>query len=258
MKNFLIGFFLTISAILFPAILMSGCSTATGPAEAYPDETPQQIFANGKESLQDKNFSEAVKRFEALDVQYPYGQLTETAQLYLIYAYYMKEEYALSVVTADRFIRLHPTNPHLDYAYYLRGIANYHQNLGFIERIFTINLATRDLTQIQKSYRDFNELLIRFPRSPYAASAHQYMVYLRNVLANHDLQVAQFYYQRKAYVAAVNRASEVILHYQGAPAVKEALILQVKAYHQLKLNKLESDAMKVLQYNYSDVSVHFE
>lgn len=228
---------------------LAACSTTPGASEAYKDETPQQIYQHGKTALQDKSYTESIKRFEALDVQYPFGTETENAQLYLIYAYYMKEDYAMSVSAADRFIRLHPTNPHVDYAYYVRGIADYYQNLGIIERLFKIDLATRDLTQIEKSYNDFDELTTRFPRSYYTPPANQYMVYLRNLMADHELEIAQYYYDRKAYLAAANRASNVVAHYEGAPAVTHALVLMVYAYHQLGATQSEKEALAVLRYN---------
>ena len=244
MKKFLIVLLASL------AVFLVACSTAIGPSEAYKNETPQQIFQKGKVALQDKSYSEAIKRFEALDVQYPFNSETEQAQLYLIYAYYMKEEYAMAVASADRYIRLHPTGEHADYAYYMRGMANYYQNLGVVEKMFSVDLATRDFTQIQKSYRDFNELIARFPHSQYAPAAHQFMVYLRNLMADHELQVAQYYYDRGAYVAAANRASNLVAHYQGAPAVLEGLRLMIKSYQQLGMTKLAQDAEAVLQYNY--------
>jgi outer membrane protein assembly factor BamD len=249
-----------ISLSLFSLLLsslLSGCASSTDPADMYKDETPQQIYKTGVDELRNNSFGEAAKRFEALDVQYPFNSETEQAEFYLIYAYYMKEDYALSVAAADRFIRLHPTNPNVDYAYYMRGLADYYQNLGLLERFFTIDLATRDLTQIQKSYADFNELVTRFPNSRYAPSAHQYLVYLRNVMAKHQLEVAQYYYSRGAYVASANRASDVVAHYQGAPAVVDALVLMIKSYHKLGLTKQEQDATRVLQYNYPDKKISF-
>lgn len=229
---------------------LTACGSATDPSEAYKGETQQQIYQAGKVSLQDKNYSEAIKRFEALDVQYPFGSNTESAQFYLIYAYYMKDEHALSVAAADRFIRLHPTNPHVDYAYYMRGLANYYQNLGLIERFFAIDLATRDLTQIQKSYRDFNDVTRQYPNSIYAPSAHQYTVYLRNIMAAHELHVANYYYERKAYLAAANRANDLVLHFEGAPSTEGALVVMAKSYHELGLTKMEQDALAVLRSNY--------
>lgn len=237
------------------AALLTACSTTTDPADAFKGESPQQIYLRGKAALKSKNYSDAIKRFEALDVQYPYGEETESAQLYLIYAYYMKEEYVLSVAAADRFIRMHPTNPNVDYAYYMRGVADYYQNLGILERVFSIDLAKRDLFQIRKSYSDFNDLTLRFPQSIYTPAAHQYMVYLRNVLADHELHVAEYYYNRRAYVAAVNRASGLVAHYQGAPTGQHGLALMVKGYNQLGMSRHRDDALRVLQYNYPNAKV---
>lgn len=228
---------------------LGACSNTNDPSEMYKDQTAQQIFKNGKDALRDKNYSEAIKRFEALDVQYPYGRETELAQLYLVYAYYMKEEYSLSTLTADRFIRLHPTNPYVDYALYMKGIADYYQNLGVLERLFAVDIATRDLAQIQKAYQDFNVLITRFPYSKYTPPAYQYMVYLRNVLADHQFQVAQFYFRRQAYVASANRASFLIAHYQGAPSVMPALIVLSQSYQQLGMTKEEQDTLSVINYN---------
>jgi len=246
------------SALVVLAALISSCSTSSDPADAYKGESAHQIYIKGKTALQDKSYSEAIKRFEALDIQYPYGGETESAQLYIIYAYYMKEEYTLAVAAADRFIRLHPTNPNVDYAYYMRGVSNYYQNMGILERMFIVDLATRDLTQIQKSYNDFNELVTRFPNSRYAPSAHQYMIYLRNVMANYQLHVGQYYYNRKAYVASANRASILVAQYQGAPSVVDGLVLMAKSYRKLGLTKSEQDTVAVLKYNYPNVTIDYD
>jgi outer membrane protein assembly factor BamD len=235
--------------LLLVIFALSACTTPTGPSEAYQGQTPGEIYKYGKTALQEKNYSEAIKRFEALDVQYPFGTQTESAQLYLIYAYYMKEDYALSISAADRFIRLHPANPQVDYAYFMRGLANFYQNLGIIERVFTIDLATRDITQLEKAFADFSMVVNRFPDSVYAAPADQYLIYLRNMLANHELHVANFYYGRKAYVAAADRASDVVAHYQGAPAVANALNLLANAYQQLGMKTLEQQTLKLMHYN---------
>lgn len=254
MKKMLIS----MSLVSLMAGFLPACSTTTEPSEAYKDETPKQIYLKGKEALQDKSYAEATKRFEALDVQYPFGPETESAQLYIIYSYYQKDDYALASAAAERFIRIHPGNPNIDYAYYMRGLSDYYQNLGVLERFFNVDLAKRDLSQVQKSYIDFSELVIRFPNSRYASAAHQYMVYLRNVLANHELEVAQYYYERKAYVASANRASGVVAHYQGAPAVVDALVLMVKSYQKLGLGKQEQDALAVLKYNYPYTKVDLQ
>jgi hypothetical protein len=132
----------------------------------------------------------------------------------------------------------------------MRGLSSYYQNMGVFERLFSVDYATRDLTQVKKAFNDFSELETRYPESPYAPAAHQYMIYLRNVLANHQIEVAQFYFNRQAYVAAANRASMVVEHYQGAPVVPDALVIMVKSYHQLRQTDLENQALQVLSYNY--------
>lgn len=253
MKKFLI---MTTLACMLTTFL-SSCATTSDkdPSQAYKGESPKAIYIKGRDALRDSNYSIAVKRFEALDVQYPFGKETEKAQLYLIYAYYMKDEYALASAAADRFIRIHPASEHVDYAYYMRGLANYNKNIGLMERTFGGDLAKRDLDHIKKSFTDFRLLTKRFPRSYYAPSAHQYMVYLRNILARHEFEVAQYYYKTQAYVAAANRASRVVANYQGAPVVVNALVLMAKSYNKLGMTKAAQEALLVLKYNYPKMNV---
>lgn len=233
-----------------PLVLLNGCASSKDPAEAFKGENSVQIFQRGEDALRKRNYSEATKRFEALEVQYPLEPRTQIAELHIIYAYYMSSDYASAEAAADRFIHSHPTNPHIDYAYYMQGLSNYYHNLGVFERIFTVDIATRDLEQIKKSYAHFATVVRLFPDSRYAPSAHQYMIYLRNVIADHELEVAQYYYSRKAYVAAVNRANTVVRHFQGATAVPEALVLMVRSYRALHELELANDTLAVIQYNY--------
>jgi outer membrane protein assembly factor BamD len=238
------------SLILFSFMLLAACSTTSDPADSYPGQTGQQIFQGGEDSLRDHNYAEAIKRFEALDAQYPFDPNTQTAQLHIIYAYYMNGDYPSAEAAADRFIHLHPTSPHNDYAYYMRGLSNYYQNMGVFERLFAVDFATRDLTQIKKSYNDYATLERNYPNSAYAPAAHQYMIYLRDVLANHQMEVGQYYFSRRAYVASANRASLVVEHYEGAPVVPDALVMMAKSYYQLHLGDQLNQTIEVLQYNY--------
>lgn len=243
-----------MNKLLLPLLLLyfvlTGCSTTTDPAEMYRGESPEYIFAKGESALRKKRWDEAIKRFEALDVQYPYGPLTEIAQLQIIYAYYRSGDYPSAECAADRFIQAHPTSCYVDYALYLRGLSYYYQNLGVFERLFTVDLATRDLCQIKKAFNDFSQIYFNYPNSCYAPAAHQYMVYLRNILANHELNVACYYFSREAYVAAANRASTVVRNFQGAPAVPQALVIMVRSYRRLGLQQNANEALEVLQLNY--------
>jgi outer membrane protein assembly factor BamD len=239
-----------VPVLIAVPLFLNACSTVTDPAETYKGETPQHIFDSGEDALRDKNYSEAVKRFEALEVQYPLERNTQIAELHIIYAYYMSEDFASAESAAERFIHSHPTSPHVDYAYYMQGLSSYYQNLGVFERLFAVDLSTRDLAQIKKSFNAFATIVKFYPNSAYAPAAHQYMIYLRNVIANYELQIGQYYYSRKAYVAAADRANNVVKNFQGAEAVPDALVLMVKSYRALHLTESAAESMKVLQYNY--------
>lgn len=246
--------FLTYITLLVTISLLSACKSSYSAAEAYRNETACQIFQKGEQSLRKKSYSEATKRFEALLVQYPLNCDTELAALHVIYAYYMANDYASAEISADRFIHLYPTSPHAGYAYYMRGLANYFQNLGLFERLFAVNLATRDLTQIKKSFIDFSHVVNCYPCSPYAPAAHQYMIYLRNILADYQIGIAEYYLKRKAYVAAANRANIVVRYYQGTPSVLQALAIMIKSYHALQMCQLEQDTRTVFHYNFPSLN----
>ncbi len=229
---------------------LSGCSTAPGPSSAYPGESATHIFEKGETAMRDHSYQQAVKRFEALNAQYPFSANSEKAQLYLIYAYYKNDDYTLSADASDLFVQLYPESDHVDYAYYMRGEANYFQKMGVFERAFSVDLATRDLTQIKKSYDDFSKVVHDFPNSRYAASAHQYMLHLRNILAAHEVTVAQYYFDRQAYVAAANRASLVVRHYEGSPSIPAALRMMLASYRALHLTQNVEDVEAVLRFNH--------
>lgn len=245
---------ITVVGWILTTFMLAACSTVTDPAETYKGESPTYIFQKGEKSLAEKSYTDAIKRFEALEVQYPFGHDTEIAELHLIYAYYMSSDYASSEAAADRFVHAHLASPHVDYAYYMRGLANYYQNLGIFERLFAVNLATRDLTQIKKSFIDFSHVVRFYPNSCYAPAAHQYMIYLRNILADYQMGVAQYYFQRKAYVAAADRANIIVRHYQGTPVVPQALAMMIKSYRALQLTQLEQDTLAVFRYNYPSLN----
>lgn len=235
-------------------VVLASCASKIGPAEAYKGETPRQIFEAGEQDMVKGDYTEAIKRFEALDVQYPVEAEAELAEVHLIYAYYRKEEYQMAVAAADRFIRVHPMSQYTDYAYLMKGLSDYYQNQGALDRIFAVDLAKRDVAPVKKAYADFSMIVERFPNSRYAPAAYQYMIYYRNLLARHQLQLAQFYYERKAYVATINRAELVIKHYEGSPSVPQALVLMKKSYRELHYTKQENEMLALLEYNYPNSS----
>lgn len=231
---------------------LGACASETDPAQLYKDQTAEQIFRDGENAMLKGQYDKAIKHFEALDARYPFGEHTQQGQLDMIYTYYQQNDYPSALAAADQYIRLYPRGPHTDYAYYMRGIIEFEENHGVIERHLHIDFSKRDLTGLHSAYLDFNQLLQFFPDSSYAPDARQRMIYIRNIFAQHQLQVAEFYFARKAYVAAINRATEVVQHYQETPVVPDALALMVKGYRALNFNQEAQDTLKTLKLNYPD------
>lgn len=250
MAQKIIRFFL-VSCIL----ALSACASTFDPADAYKDMSAKEIFEEGQKNLTNNYYTDALQYFETYDARYPFGEDIEQVQLSVIYAYYAKNDTASSLAAADRFIHLHPAGEHVDYAYYMRGLSNYMSNIGTLDKYLPIDLSTRDLTGAKKSFLDFSDLVHRFPKSKYVPDAQQHMIFLRNILARHEYNVALFYYKHEAYLASANRANDVIQHYQGAPIVPTAMVLMIKSYHQLGLEELASDATKILELNVAEIPV---
>jgi len=212
----------------------------------------EELYKRGIEALNDNNWGRAVGAYKALQTRYPFGRYTEQSMVDLSYAYFKIGEPENALSTLDRFIRTYPTHPNVDYAYYLKGLVNYEQNQGFLERIMPDRVRDRDQSMARDSFLDFSELLRRFPDSRYVPDARQRMIFLRNNLAAYEISVAQYYLRRKAYVAAVNRARYALETYPNTPEMSEALIVLVKAYKALNLPELEEGSMTVLALNYPD------
>ncbi|MGH8752255.1 MAG: outer membrane protein assembly factor BamD [Burkholderiales bacterium] len=239
------------SLTLIVCLLLNGCflfsdkeDTATIPAS--------ELFAKAKDDMNDGNYEQAIKKFEVLESRYPYGKYAEQAQLEVAYAYYKSEDAASTVAACDRFIKLHPSHPSVDYAYYLKGLANYNENLGLVANIVREDIAERDPKTARESYDTFKELTTRFPGSRYAEDAGARARFLLNSLAQHELYVARYYMQRKAYVAAANRAQAVLQSYPQSPAIEEALLIMVQAYDAMGVVQLRDDAERVLRHNFPD------
>lgn len=240
---------------LWGALLGGGCSWfGKDEPDAREDlnATEQLLYRNVQRSLRSGNYQQAIQALEALEARFPFGRYAEQAQLELIYAHYMSFNPEAARSSADRFIRLHPQNPNVDYAYYLKGLASYHKNRGTLDRLFSTDISKREMSSAREAYADFAELLSRFPDSPYAPDARKRMIYLRNLMAAHELHIANFYMERGAYVAAANRARFVIENYSKADGVPDALALLVEANYKLGLDDAANDALQVLAVNFPD------
>ncbi len=236
--------------IILVCVLLAGCSFFSSKDDEIENWSAERLYDEGKDALDSDYFTRAIELYEKLQARYPFGRYAQQAQLDLAYAYYKQEESASAIAACDRFIKLYPTHSNVDYAYYLKGLSNFNQGKGFAQRFLPVDSAQRDPGAALQSFRDFTELVKRFPHSRYVADAQQRMMYLRNVLAQHEVNVANYYMRREAYVAAANRARHVVENYQRVPVMPEALLIMVKAYRVLELNDLADDALRVLELNY--------
>ncbi|WP_281648540.1 outer membrane protein assembly factor BamD [Parendozoicomonas sp. Alg238-R29] len=236
--------------VLAFTVLLAACSS--NEVKVPESLTEAELYQQSSEQLENKNYSGAVDTLRALESRYPFGPFAEQAQLDLIFAYYKSLEPEASRASAERFIRLHPQNPSVDYAYYMRGLASNTADLGLIERYVPVDMSRRDPGQARQSFNEFAELLRRFPDSRYAPDARQRMVYLRNRLSRYELHAADYYMKRKAYVAAINRGRYIVDHLQGTPVVEEALGIMVEGYQHLGLNQPAEEALLVLKTNFPE------
>lgn len=204
------------------------------------------LLTAGEKAMHAKNYDQAEKFFEAIRTRFPFDPLTKRALLDSMYVDVKNEKPALALSAAETYIRLYPRDPHVDYAYYMKGMASFSKDVNWFQSIFRVDLTSRDLSHFKSAFRDFNTLVRLYPRSCYAAEARLRMAFIRNAIAEHTLQIAQFYFDRDAYVAAVNRAQTVVLHYQGAPQVEDALVLLVKAYDKLGMHQQAKQSQRLL------------
>ncbi len=241
-------------------LLISGCSSlpffgddadpATPSASEEDTTTEQELYRTAQQGLRSGNYDEAIKRLQLLESRFPFGRYGEQAQLETIYAHFMAFDADQARTAADRFIRLHPQHPKVDYAYYIKGLAAYNKDRGLLDRLLPTSLAKRDPGAARESFEDFSELIRRHPDSPYAADARQRMLFLRNVLAQSEVEVARYYVRRGALIAAANRGRYVAENYPQTPATADALAIMVEAYTRLGQADLANDALRVLDLNY--------
>ncbi|HXK57053.1 MAG TPA: outer membrane protein assembly factor BamD, partial [Gammaproteobacteria bacterium] len=240
---------LRISAGILLALLLPACSLLPEQIDETKDWSAQKFYKEASASMAEGDYEQAIKYYESLESRFPFGQYAVQSQIDVAYAYYKDGKPESAIAAADRFIKLHPRNPHVDYAYYLKGLVNFNRNLGFLQRFIPTDTSQRDPVTTLSSFNDFAELARRFPDSEYSVDARQRMVYLRNNLAMHEIHVARYYMKREAYLAAVNRSITVIEKYQRTPSVKDALEILTVAYEKLGMNDLSADARRVLADN---------
>lgn len=237
---------------VFVTVLITLIGCTSNPAAEEPEQGQQAstLYDKARESLDAGDYAAAVKRLEDLQAQFPFGPYSEQAQLDIIYAYYKANDTASAVAAAERFIRFNPRHANVAYAYYMKGVAQQEQGLGFIQSLLHMDRAKRDPEPLRQAFYSFRSLLEAHPESRYAADARRRMATLRELLAQHELQICQYYIRRGAWVAAINRARGIVLSYAGTPAVAEALHVLLQGYQHIGLPALKEDVRRVLRLNY--------
>ena len=231
-------------------LIISGCSYFEDKEDPTTTWTAERLYAEAKGELDSGNFSKAVEYYEKLETRFPFGVYGQQSLLDLAYAYYKTDATDSALSAAERFIKLYPQNAHVDYAYYLKGLANSYRGKGIVERFLPIDETQRDSSASMQAFQDFSELIKRFPDSEYVYDAKQRMIYLRNILAAHEINVANYYMRRAAYLAAANRARFVVEKYPRTPSVPDALSIMAKAYKIMEMDDLSEDTLRVLELNY--------
>lgn len=236
------------SGTLALAMLLAACSSK--PIDQTANWSPNRIHAEAKDEMNSGGYDKAVPLLETLEGRAAGTPLAQQAQLEKAYSQYKAGDKAEAIATLDRFIRLHPASPALDYALYMKGVINFNDELGLFSFLSRQDLSERDQRAAKEAFESFKELVTRFPDSRYTPDARARMVYTVNALAQYEVHVARYYYNRGAYVAAVNRAQQAIKDYRDAPALEEALYIVTQSYDKLGMDQLRDDTKRVLEQNY--------
>ena len=248
--NRILPFIWLLIATLF-ASMLSGCAIFGDPTEL--DDTKgwqaDRMYQAGEIKMADKDYDKALVYFQKLESRFPNGKYAAQAQLEIAYAHYKKQDPIACMIAADRFIKLHPNHPNVDYAYYIKGLSSFNER-GFFEKYTAQEISDRDPKSLKLSFAAFKELTDRYPKSRYFKDSTQRMVYLVNALSQSEMHVARYYMKRQAYVAAINRAKYVIEYYPKSTSVEEALVVLVSAYDYMSMDDLKGDTLRILKTNY--------
>jgi outer membrane protein assembly factor BamD len=228
---------------------LAGCGST--PEQAEAQWSPEKLYAEAKEEAAAGSYERAGKLYERLEGRASGTALAQQAQIERAYMHYKNGDEAQALSVLERFVKLHPTSPALDYALYLQGLVHFIDNLGLLGSLGSQDLTERDQQASRDSFQSFKQLVEQFPQSIYADDARTRMNYILNSLAAYEVHVARYYYRRAAYLAAANRAQQVVTEFQESPATQEALSIMAQSYDKLGLTDLRDDAQRVLNKNFS-------
>ncbi len=240
-----------ISALLLT--FLQGCAGIDKDETA--EYSAKELYDEAQSAIRSAEFQTAVKHLESLEARYPFDPYAKQAQLEIAYAYYKFDELDQATSAVERFARLHPRDPHMDYVYYLKGLINFNRGQGLLDAWFPRQPSRHDPAVLQQAFNDFASLVRRFPNSTYAGDAHQRMIYIRNQLAKKEILVARFYIERKSWLSAANRGKAVLQRFPNTIWTKEALDIMLFSYQKLELEDLAANIQRVIDFNdFSDIA----
>lgn len=234
------------------ALTLASCGLLPEVQDETASWSADKLYSTAHDALVQGNYTRAVKLFEQLEARFPYGRYAQQAILESAYANYRAGETAAAIAAADRFIRTYPNHPNVDYAYYLKGLVYFREDQGILGYVYEFDLSEREPKSMRESFAAFKELVTKFPDSRYTPDSNDRMRYLTNSLALYEVKVARYYYNRGAYVAAVNRAQTAITTYPRTPANEDALQVLVQSYDKLELPTLRDDAQRILKQTFPE------
>ncbi|PHR80545.1 MAG: outer membrane protein assembly factor BamD [Colwellia sp.] len=243
--------------IIFIALMvtLAGCSSSEQELEIVPDKSAQALFVDARTALDDGLYQKAILTLSTIDSRFPFGPVSHQVQLDLIYAYYKVGDSAQGIALTDRFLRLNPNNPNVDYVYYMRALINLSTEENLFQDIVGIDRSDRDPSASREAFNDLKRILTNYPESKYAADSRKRMIEIKSRLAKHELSIANFYLKREAYASAANRGRYIIEYYTPSPEVEPALEIMIKCYDKLGLVDLKKNTLQVLAANYPNNSL---
>lgn len=236
--------------LLLSSLLITGCLFKKTKDSDVAASSEAGLYNSAQTKMKHNDYEGAIQFLETMERRYPFGEYSKSAQLLLIYAHYGADEPESAIAAANRFIRLHPKHSNVDYAYYMKGLIAFPDAATILQRFFNVDLSQRDIDESKLSFAHFLNLTKRFPESEYTPDALKRMEFLRNIIARHEIHIANYYLERKAYLAATNRGRYVVENFQRTPAVPDALAVMAQGYHEMNMHDLANSSINTLRTNY--------
>lgn len=235
-------------SILSIIIMMTACSSKN--RDVIPDKQPHELYVDAYKAMASENYHKARLNLEAIDNRYPFGPYAHQVQLNLIYTYYKDRENELAIAEIDKFMRLNPSDEHIDYVLYMRGLTNLQKATDRFLDLLHIDNHERDMAYYETAFKDFNRLYTSYPNSLYAADAYARMIFIRSMLSKHEMSVIKYYYKKQAYISTARHCQKLILSYQGSDETKEALQYLIKSYQHLNLTDAANNTQRLYDLNF--------